>query len=451
MGLLSQQSIRRLSDHHDDDDIPPSSPDDDTPTAEGEDETYRLSSLTGCDGGGGVDSPSSDPIVVDTKKMDGGNDQRARGDSCASESRSTESLRLYHMGLMSEKSMRNCLKKEEEKEEEKEQIISGAMRQQHRPEGEIRMARRGVMSRKTWLELESMKDVGKEMNSKDFDDDGSIELGEVNDSFARQKQIEQAAFVMQNERQKQIEQAQMGLLSGKSMAALDIDHEDLQAAVQQSQSQKSLDKKTEVQEHHMTEGELRLAKLGCLSKKSMQNFRDKGVLKKSNSVVTFSDADGNRDSTRSFVNRDDDIDTDTEKIEKVDKVTPITTAKKPRKSSDDEVDNNDTLIFSKNELLKKDSDILTEGQYFLGISMLVYMYSHLRETCRMGHTRCKMEDIDVHSLQSQYRVGKTTHYLDDTKTAGSIIRIVIDELDYTDENEEENDIVGDENKEYEKR
>ena len=308
------------------------------------------------------------------------------------------------------------------------------------------------MSRKTWLELESMRDVGKEMNSKDFDDDDvSIELGEVNDSFARQKQIEQAAFVMQNERQKQIEQAQMGLLSGKSMAALDIDHEDLQTAVQQSQSQTALDKKTEGQEHHMTEGELRLAKLGCLSKKSMQNFRDTGVLKKSNSVVTFSDADGNRDSRRSVGNRDDDIDTDTEKIEKVDKVTPIAKAKKSKKSSDDEVDINDTLVFSKNELLKKDSDILTEGQYFLGISMLVYMYSHLRETCRMGHTRCKMEDIDVHSLQSQYRVGKTTKYLDDTKTAGSIIRIVIDELDYTDENEEENDIVGDENKEYEKR
>jgi len=184
----------------------------------------------------------------------------------------------------------------------------------------------------------------------------------------------------------------------------------------------------------------------------MQNFRDKGVLKKSNSVVTFSDADENIDNTRSFVNKDDDIDTDTEKVDKVDKkVTPITTAKKAKKSSDDDVDNNDTLVFSKNELLKKDSDILTEGQYFLGISMLVYMYSHLRETCRMGHTRCKMEDIDVHSHQSQYRVGETTKYLDDTKTAGSVIRIVIDELDYTDENEEENDIVGDENKEYEKR
>jgi hypothetical protein len=29
------------------------------------------------------------------------------------------------------------------------------------------------------------------------------------------------------------------------------------------------------------------------------------------------------------------------------------------------------------------TDVLTEGQHYLGISMLVYMYSHLRETSRM--------------------------------------------------------------------
>ena len=110
------------------------------------------------------------------------------------------------------------------------------------------------------------------------------------------------------------------------------------------------------------------------------------------------------------------------------------------------------LVFSDSELTKKDSqDILTEGQYFLGISMLVYMYSHLRETCRMGHTRVQMEDIDVHSIQSQYRGGVCEKYLDSTKTAGSIIRVVIDELDVADEQDEDNDIVGDENKEYEKR
>ena len=38
-----------------------------------------------------------------------------------------------------------------------------------------------------------------------------------------------------------------------------------------------------------------------------------------------------------------------------------------------------------------------------------------------------------------------------TKTAGSIIRVVIDELDTTDDDDEEHDIVGDGNKEYEKR
>ena len=69
----------------------------------------------------------------------------------------------------------------------------------------------------------------------------------------------------------------------------------------------------------------------------------------------------------------------------------------------------------------------------------------------MGHTRVEMEDIDVHSIQSQYRGGACEKYLDSTKTAGSIIRVVIDELDSTEDQEEDNDIVGDENKEYEKR
>jgi len=50
------------------------------------------------------------------------------------------------------------------------------------------------------------------------------------------------------------------------------------------------------------------------------------------------------------------------------------------------------------------------------------------------------------------RGGIPCKYLESTKTAGSIIRIVIDELDQADENdEEENDIIGDENKEYEQR
>lgn len=95
-------------------------------------------------------------------------------------------------------------------------------------------------------------------------------------------------------------------------------------------------------------------------------------------------------------------------------------------------------------------DILTEGQHYLSISMLVYMYSHLRETCRMGHTRINFEDIDVNSFQSLYGLtilgqqqgrrrssggsgeGSSSmeriRYLDKTKSSGSIIRVVIDEL-----------------------
>ena len=91
-------------------------------------------------------------------------------------------------------------------------------------------------------------------------------------------------------------------------------------------------------------------------------------------------------------------------------------------------------------------DILTEGQHYLSISMLVYMYSHLRETCRMGHTRINFEDIDVNSFQSLY--GQTRRrgsdgsgeggeerirYLDKTKSSGSIIRVVIDELGSSDD------------------
>ena len=81
------------------------------------------------------------------------------------------------------------------------------------------------------------------------------------------------------------------------------------------------------------------------------------------------------------------------------------------------------------------------------------MYSHLRETCRMGHTRINFEDVDVNSFQSLYGLSilgqqqgtrrssdgsggsgegissiERIRYLDKTKSSGSIIRVVIDEL-----------------------
>jgi hypothetical protein len=113
---------------------------------------------------------------------------------------------------------------------------------------------------------------------------------------------------------------------------------------------------------------------------------------------------------------------------------------------------NDKTDFSDEEPYEEQSkDILTEGQYYLGISMLVYMYSHLRETCLMGHTHVKMKDIDVNSHQSQYSNGANDKYLSFTKTAGSIVRVVVDELACADDDQDANDLIGKENKEYEKR
>ena len=96
-------------------------------------------------------------------------------------------------------------------------------------------------------------------------------------------------------------------------------------------------------------------------------------------------------------------------------------------------------------------DILTAGQYYIGISMLVYMFSDLREKCRMGHTRVKMEDIDVNSrLRQDFgRTGK--NYLGLTKTVESIVQAVVDELAGADYDDDENDNFGIEDKEYELR
>lgn len=107
-------------------------------------------------------------------------------------------------------------------------------------------------------------------------------------------------------------------------------------------------------------------------------------------------------------------------------------------------------------------DILTEGQHYLGISLLVYQYSHLRELCRMGHTRITFKEMDVISqgdgcnqptatckefrqrrtnlfgstfssvttdLLQQQRQQQSHQYLHNkTKTASDIISITIDEL-----------------------
>jgi hypothetical protein len=69
----------------------------------------------------------------------------------------------------------------------------------------------------------------------------------------------------------------------------------------------------------------------------------------------------------------------------------------------------------------------------------------------MGHTHVRMEDIDVNSHQSQYFNEINKNYLSFTKTAGSIVRVVVDELDCADDDDKEYDLILKENKEYEKR
>ena len=279
--------------------------------------------------------------------------------------------------------------------------------------GELRMAKRGLLSQKSFRRFssdETHENGIEEEEEKRIKQRGSNSTLDISDRSAENIRLHSR-----------------GLMSQKSL---------------QRHFEREEDEGGEDHQHHahdLTDGEIRLAYLGCLSRKSMVNFRRKGLLKR-NLSVTFSETGSQVDGSQVDVVSDD-----TKKIQ-------ATIADKKKNGTPTAAvgngNGNDPDIH-----MKESQDILTEGQYFLGVSMLVYMYSHLRETCRMGHTRCKMENIDVYSLQSQYlRDGIPCKYLESTKTAGSIIRVVIDELDQADENdEEENDIIGDENKEYEQR
>lgn len=88
-------------------------------------------------------------------------------------------------------------------------------------------------------------------------------------------------------------------------------------------------------------------------------------------------------------------------------------------SSDDSSDDGETWH----------ENILTEGQYYLSMSMLVYVYGLLRETSLLGHTEITFDEVDVNSSQSESRMGKSHRYLNNTKSAGFIIRVVMDELE----------------------
>ena len=196
-------------------------------------------------------------------------------------------------------------------------------------------------------------------------------------------------------------------------------------------------------ERHVPEVEIRMANLGIASRKTMANFRAKGLVKNVSFSAIDRTADGKEPGDDAVGAKPDPTNSTAGEV--------VTHKRLEEIVAKEEKESLNTFVFSDNEFTKPQGDIFTEGQYFLGVSMLVYMYSHLRETCRMGHTRCEMDDIDVHSLQSTYKLGAPKRYLKGAKSAGSIIRVVIDELDTADGGDEDNDIVGDENKEYEKR
>ena len=213
-------------------------------------------------------------------------------------------------------------------------------------------------------------------------------------------------------------------------------------------------------------GEIRSAKRGIMSKQSMAIYGARALdiktligVDKDNAVTKEKGEKklARKNNLPLRTSRSSDTDNDDTRTERV-----------ARRSSDDTSTLQSSSKFLEDLNIIKDTfrnslilppeptseDILTEGQYYLSISMLVYMYSHLRETCRMGHTRVKFEDIDVNSFQSQYGImaqdAMDGKYLTNTKTAGSIIRVVIDELDHANENEQEQELMG-AHREYEKR
>lgn len=194
-------------------------------------------------------------------------------------------------------------------------------------------------------------------------------------------------------------------------------------------------------------GEARMLQMGCASRRSLlMNSSEEVARALSQQRVSFPDL-ANDDVPK------EDTAADHKPQQANVKADVIVAAKKKVSEYDDDDERNAGMLVFSNKMLEQPNklDVLSEGQYFLGISMLVYMYSSLRENCRMGHTRCHMHDMDTHSIQSQYKGDEAHRYLDTTKTAGSIIRLVIDELDDNDEDDADHEIVGGESKEYERQ
>ncbi|EJK52538.1 hypothetical protein THAOC_28172 [Thalassiosira oceanica] len=203
--------------------------------------------------------------------------------------------------------------------------------------------------------------------------------------------------------------------------------------------------------HGLSKGEMRGVRRGIASRASMMMFGNDALeLSKRNSAEVEADERADSDakvvhgkalrpeprrqgSMASICEDESDRDGDYDAP-----VSILSTGPSKRRLSDASLGMESISTPPPSEIVDEEStmDILSVGQHYLSISMLCYMYSHLRETCRMGHTHATFEEIDVNSYQSLYgleHLVQGQRYLDNTKSSGGIIRIVIDELESQEE------------------
>jgi len=421
-----------------------------------------------------------------------------------------EMLQKWKSGLVSQNTMKRLLAddpeddsedEDEEKDEEIEQVVKG-MESQHRAEGEIRMAKAGLVSRNTMLkmrnyrpnddnvdnvvktkeasnispikrdarpfgprrsfsqtELQQLQDDESSSNSWEEDQssqvspklDGNLGM-EIEGTVSSPKTaVNMEAAMRESFSDGELRQARRGLVSQNTMRRISTESQEPIPVRERRVDSNTPPRQIEIQNgspnRRISPGEARMLQMGCASRRSLlMNSSEEVARALSQQRVSFPDL-ANDD-----VPKKDAI-ADHKPQQANVKADVIVAAKKKVSEYDDDDDRNAGMLVFSNKMLEQPNklDVLSEGQYFLGISMLVYMYSSLRENCRMGHTRCHMYDMDTHSIQSQYKGDEAHRYLDTTKTAGSIIRLVIDELDDNDEDDADHEIVGGESKEYERQ
>ena len=404
-------------------------------------------------------------------KTSGEESLRKNSDDSSGSAACQQAMDQFREGLISRKTLNRTLQKSAE--EDIAQVIE-AMYSEHRAEGEIRVAKAGLVSRNTAANLRnhllssevdmvgsnqasmgtaarprrktSQTESDLETSTSWDEDDCHFQSGnfdkpdsdhEKEDKFDRRFSTGEKRLV------------QRGLISQHTMKRLSIDADDSIPACERNDDEANpIHEKEDKPKRRISAREMMMLRQGCASRRSIHSVDSNvGGMKRIPSHIHVSFLDDS----------DSDIaETEEPKTQQTagsNNETIVAAAKKVVVSEDDDEEQDaGMLFFSNNDLQQtKKLDVLTEGQYFLGISMLVYMYSHLRETCRMGHTRCSMHDVDTHSVQSHYKKGDVTRYLSATKTAGSIIRLVIDELEDADEDDAEHEIVGGESKEYERQ